>query len=372
MTECRRKSAFRHAAASRAGLRRHSNRGLEVSVKRERLLLALDFGGTKLSAGLAVSGERRWRARRQVFSPPSADARYDFETMVSLSHDLLAGAAPAAIGVSFGGPVRAAEGLVLLSHHVPGWEKIPLREWLEAQFGAPAAVDNDANVGALGEWRFGAGQGCRSLLYVTVSTGIGGGWVLEGRIYHGADSLAGEIGHMTVQPGGPVCTCGRRGCLEAVAAGPAIARRARERLAAELQKGEILRQLVGGEIGAVTAQHVSQAAEAGDELAQQVLEEAARALGFGIGCAIALMNPERVVVGGGVAKSGERYFEAVRAAARENVLPGMRVDIVPAMLGDDAPLWGAIALAEGLAAAPLTDPEKSCIQLRWLFYPKPT
>lgn len=319
-----------------------------MTVGEERLLLVLDFGGTKLSAAVAAVGERRWRAWRQVLSPPGADARYDLDTMVSLARDLLGGAGPTAIGASFGGPVNAAEGVVLLSHHVPGWENVPLREQLVARFGVPAAVDNDANVAALGEWRFGAGQGCHSLLYVTVSTGIGGGWVLDRRIYHGADSLAGEIGHMTVQPGGPVCTCGRRGCLEAVAAGAAIARRARERLTAKPQVGGILRGLVGGDAGAVTAKHVSQAAEAGDELAQQVLEEAARALGFGIGCAIALMNPERVVVGGGVAKSRECYFDAVRAAARANVLQGMRVDIVPAALGDDAPLWGAIALAEGL------------------------
>lgn len=314
----------------------------------EHILLALDFGGTKLSAAIAAVGERRWRAHRQVLSPPGADAHYDLNTMVSLAHDLMGDAPPAAIGVSFGGPVKADEGLVLLSHHVPGWENVPLRERLEAQFGAPTAVDNDANVAALGEWRFGAGQGCGSLLYVTVSTGIGGGWVLGGRIYRGADSLAGEIGHMTVRPGGPVCTCGRRGCLEAVAAGPAIARRAREYLEAEHQAGGILRELVGSDVGAVTARHVSQAAEAGDELARQVLEEAAQALGFGIGCAIALMNPERVVVGGGVAKAGQRYFEAARAAARANVLSGMRVEIVPAALGDDAPLWGAIALAEEL------------------------
>jgi len=115
--------------------------------------------------------------------------------MMLLASDVLGGVTPAAIGVSFGGPVKAEECVVLLSHHVPGWEKVPLHERLEARFGAPAAVDNDANVAALGEWRFGAGQGCRSLLYVTVSTGIGGGWILDGRIYHGADSLAGEIGH---------------------------------------------------------------------------------------------------------------------------------------------------------------------------------
>lgn len=319
-----------------------------MTVGEEGLLLALDFGGTKLSAAVAAVGEHSWRACRRVLSPPGADARYDLDTMVSLARDLLGDATPSAVGVSFGGPVNAAKGVVLLSHHVPGWENVPLRDRLEARFGVPAAMDNDANLAALGEWRFGAGQGCHSLLYITVSTGIGGGWVLDGRIYHGANSLAGEIGHMTVQPGGPVCTCGRRGCLEAVAAGPAIARGARERLEAEPQAGEILRRLIGGDVGTVTAKHVSQAAEAGDELAQQVLEEAARALGLGISCAIALMNPQRVVVGGGVAKSGERYFQVARAVARPTALPEMTVDIVPAALGDDAPLWGAIALGEGL------------------------
>lgn len=316
----------------------------------ESLLLALDFGGTKLTAGVAVAGQHHWRARRQLFSPPNADATYDFETMVSLARSLLSDGEgrPAAVGVSFGGPVNASEGIVLLSHHVPGWENTPLRARLESVLGVPVSIDNDANAGALGEGRFGAGRGCQSLFYITVSTGIGGGWVLNGQVYHGADSVAGEIGHITVEHGGPACICGRRGCLEAVAAGPAIARRARERLLAEPQAGAILRQLADGAIEAVTAKHVAQAAQAGDELARQLLDEAARALGFGISYAVSLMNPERIVVGGGVAKSGTRYFEVVRAAAWANVLPEMRVDIVPAALGDDAPLWGAVALAGDL------------------------
>ncbi|MDH4137412.1 MAG: ROK family protein [Anaerolineae bacterium] len=317
-------------------------------MKRDWLLLALDFGGTKLTAGLAAPGERRWRAHQRVPSPPGSNAQSDLEIMMGLAQDMLAPAkAPlAAVGVSFGGPVDAAQGLVLLSHHVPGWEKVPLREWLEERLGVPAAVDNDANVAALGEHRFGAGQGCDSLLYVTVSTGIGGGWIVHGRPYRGADGMAGEIGHMVIDSAGPVCTCGQRGCLEALAAGPAIARHAQELLAEDPQAGQALRALVGGEVQAVTARHVSQAAEAGDELSRQVLDQAARALGQGIGSAISLMNPQRVVVGGGVAQSGPRYFEAVRVAARVTAPPEMTVDIVPAALGDDAPLWGAIALAE--------------------------
>ena len=325
-----------------------------VNVKRDWLLLALDFGGTKLTAGLAASGERRWRAHQRVPSPPGSSAQSHLEIMMELAQDMLAPAkAPlAAVGVSFGGPVDAAQGLVLLSHHIPGWEKVPLRGWLEERLGVPAAVDNDANVAALGEHRFGAGQGCDSLLYVTVSTGIGGGWIVHGRPYRGADGMAGEIGHMVIDPSGPVCTCGKRGCLEALAAGPAIARHAQELLAEDPQASQALRALVGGEVQAVTARHVSQAAEAGDELSRQVLDQAARALGRGIGSAISLMNPQRVVVGGGVAKSGPRYFEAVRAAARVTAPPEMTVDIVPAALGDDAPLWGAVALAEDCLRAP--------------------
>jgi len=317
-------------------------------MKRDRLLLALDFGGTKLTAGLAASGERHWRAHQRVPSPLGSNAQSDLEIMMGLARGMLAAAkAPlAAVGVSFGGPVDAAQGLVLLSHHVPGWEKVPLREWLEERLGVPAAVDNDANVAALGEHRFGAGQGCDSLLYITVSTGVGGGWILNGRPYRGADGMAGEIGHMIIDPDGPACTCGKRGCLEVLAAGPAIARRARERLAEDPQAGQALRALVGGEVQALTARHVSQAAEAGDELSRQVLDEAARALGRGIGSAISLMNPQRVVVGGGVAKSGQRYFGAVRAVARATAPPEMMVEIVPSALGDDTPLWGAIALAE--------------------------
>jgi glucokinase len=316
------------------------------------LLLALDYGGTKHTAALLRAGEDAWAAHARVLSPSGADAAYDQSTMLRMARGLLAQTPGrlAAVGVSFGGPVDAGRGLVRLSHHVPGWEDAPLRDRLEAEFGAPVAVDNDANVAALGEWRRGAGQGCDSMLYVTVSTGIGGGWVLRGQIWSGADGMAGEIGHMLVNPGGAPCDCGKAGCLEAEACGRAIARDARTRLAAEPEAGGRLRALAGGDAGAVTAKHVAEAAEAGDALARAVLDEAARMLGTGLSAAINLMNPERIVLGGGVAKSGERWWRAVRETARALVLPQARTEIVPAMLGDDAPLWGAIALAESLFA----------------------
>lgn len=314
------------------------------------LILALDYGGTKLSAALADLGRRQWLALERISSPPNKDARYDQETILALARRLLQNRTPAAVGVSFGGPVDAASGRVILSHHVPGWQDMPLRDRLAQIFGVPVAVDNDGNIAALGEFRYGAGQGCASLLYVTVSTGVGGGWVLDGQIYHGADSMAGEIGHTIVNPQGPPCICGRRGCVEAMASGPAIARAARARLNAEPGAGAKLRALVGNDLNALTAERVAGAAAEGDLLAQRVMEDAAHALGFGIGTAITLMNPERIVIGGGVSKSGERYWQELRQAASTNTLPEMRSveRIVPAALGDDAPLWGAVALAESL------------------------
>jgi len=323
----------------------------------QRWLLALDFGGSKLSAAVrpaeqlpAMPGPLQVR-RMPSGSRPSFDS--DWWRMLELVRALLHEAAPSAIGVSFGGPVNAAAGRVVLSQHVAGWEDVPLAQRLQAELHAPALVDNDANVAALGEWHVGAGRGCDSLLYVTASTGVGGGWVLGGRIWHGADSLAGEIGHIIVQPDGPPCSCGKRGCVEALAAGPNLARRAREALAADERAGKILRERAHGELDQITAEQVAEAANLGDELAGQILLGAARALGQGLGIAINLMNPRRVVLGGGVTKAGEPWWQAVRDAARHQTLPQMSVEIVPAALGDDAPLWGALALAESIAPDPL-------------------
>jgi glucokinase len=305
------------------------------------LILALDYGGTKHTAGVLAIGTHDWLAHERVYSPSGADARYDQATVIKLAHDLLTCTEGelVAIGVSFGGPVDSTKGMVRLSHHVPGWEDAPLRDQLQAEFGVPAAVDNDANVAALGEWRFGAGQGCASLLYVTVSTGIGGGWVLNGQVYGGADGMAGEIGHVVVRPDGAECVCGKRGCLEVEACGRAIARKMRERRASG-------RHPYAAE--PITGESVARAAQQDDPLAQEVMDDVARMLGVGLGGAINLMNPQRIVLGGGVTKSGERWWRTVRETARYHALPQMRVDIQPAALGDDAPLWGAVALAEPL------------------------
>jgi glucokinase len=315
------------------------------------LILALDFGGTKLAAATVKAGSREWLRHDSRLSPAKADALSDIEIMRSLIDSVLNGSKPDAIGVSFGGPVDAATGTVRLSHHVPGWENIPLQQLLQEDYNAPAIVDNDANVAAIGEHRFGAGQGYDSLFYITISTGVGGGWILNNQPWSGASGMAGEIGHMVVDPTGPVCLCGKRGCVERLASGPYIAQNARELLAAQTThhaggkvRGDILRYLVGDDLNLITGQIVSAAAAYGDELAQEILYKAAWALGVGIGNVANLMNPQRFVLGGGVTKAGDTFWSIVRKVARDTALPEVNFEVVRALLGDDAPLWGAVAM----------------------------
>jgi glucokinase len=312
-----------------------------------QLFLALDYGGTKHTAAILRSGERVWAAHSLVFSPPGANAAYDQATLLRMARELLVQVPGrlSGIGVSFGGPVDATRGLVRLSHHVPGWEDVQLGAMLQREFGAPASVDNDANVAALGEWRFGAGQGANSLFYLTVSTGVGGGWVLNGRVWNGADGMAGEIGHCVVRPGGTPCVCGKKGCVEAEACGPSLARKAAAWLTDNPGASSLLREYSGNRPATLTGEIVARAAADGDRIAVGILDGSAEALGQGIGIAVNLINPERVVLGGGVTKAGDRWWDGVRRAARAQALPQARVEIVSAALSDDAPLWGAAALA---------------------------
>ncbi|MBF2005539.1 MAG: ROK family protein [Chlorogloeopsis fritschii C42_A2020_084] len=310
------------------------------------LILALDFGGTKLAAAVVNAGAREWLGYDRSLSPAASNASTDLKIMRSLIKSVLQDRKPAAIGVSFGGPVNATTGTVRLSHHVCGWENIPLQQLLEQEYGVPASVDNDANVAALGEFRYGAGKSHNNLFYITVSTGVGGGWILDGKPWRGAEGMAGEIGHMVVDPTGPICLCGKRGCVERLASGPYMAEDVRE----ELQRGggEVIRNLVGGNLELITGKVVSEAAAQGDELAQELLERSAWGLGVGIGNVANLINPQLFVLGGSVTKAGERWWKVIHKTARKTALPEVNFEIVPAALGDDAPLWGAVALAEDL------------------------
>jgi glucokinase len=196
------------------------------------LVLGLDFGGTKLAAGLVDLQQGSVLVRRSMATPVSGGAPASLQAMLSVAQVLVA-AAPApvqGVGISFGGPVAADGRTVRLSMHVAGWEHVPLATHVEEALRLPAIVANDGDAAALAEYHFGAGRGVRNLLYLTVSTGIGGGIIIDGRLHRGERAWAGEAGHQVLKPDGPPCPCGRNGCLEALASGLSIAREARLRL----------------------------------------------------------------------------------------------------------------------------------------------
>jgi glucokinase len=223
---------------------------------------------------------------------------------------------------------------------LPGWFRVPLIDHLQEALALPVVLENDANAAALGEFRYGAGKGARSIVYLTVSTGIGGGIILEGKIWHGLKDAAGEIGHMTVCPDGPLCGCGNRGCLEAMASGTSIARRAREAVAAGRQTGL-------SEIPALTSADVVRLAQAGDVVAREVWDSAVTYLGIGVAAVITILAPERVVIGGGVTRAGDFLFDSLREHLRRRVklVPVESVAILPAALGPDVGILGAAAVA---------------------------
>ncbi|MCS7191992.1 MAG: ROK family protein [Armatimonadetes bacterium] len=298
-------------------------------------VIGVDVGGTKMTAALAKRSGQIVNLLR-VQTKPEEGAKGGFKAICEMIWELLnegrrKDLKVVRIGVGFGGPVNFEQGTVYLSHHVHGWENFPLKEEIEKHFGIVTPVDNDANAGTLGEWMFGAGKGIDDLLYVNIGTGIGGGIISGGKLIRGHRNLAGEIGHMTVKPDGPICTCGRKGCLEALASGSAIGREGTERFGRAMKSEEVF-----------------QLAEKGDETAKQIIAEAVDALAFAIGAAANLFNPKRVILGGGVSEAPEHLLvEPLRLRLLRYTLPQAAegLEIVRAQLGYDAGIMGAIALA---------------------------
>lgn len=248
-------------------------------------------------------------------------------------------------------PARPQRGLILSPPNLPGWDKFPVVKLVEERLGVPVLLDNDANAAALGEHRYGAGRGYQHLVYITQSTGIGGGLIVRGELVHGVYDGAGEVGHMTVLPDGPECGCGGRGCLEALCSGMGIARRARERLAAG--EASSLSTLSPDEI---TARAVAEAARAGDAVASQVWDEMIQYLAVGVGNLFNVLAPEAVVIGGGVSETGEQLFGPLRERVRERMrmLPPESINILQASLGGDSALHGALILGQSAAQSKRT------------------
>lgn len=276
--------------------------------------LAIDIGGTKFSLALFADEEMVLRESRQT------DRDGGPRSMLGQIESIIRGWKHEhqinRCGIGFGGPVDFGHQKVTLSTHVEGWTENPLVETISAIADAPVVMDNDANVGALGEGLFGAGKGTRPLFYMTLSTGIGGGILTEHGVYRGADWYAGELGHLTIRPGGPECLCGAFGCFERMCCG----------LWLERDHGKPAKQLL---------------------LNSAFVDNYVIDLSLGLKSAIMILNPARIVIGGGISKAGDALFVPLRAELRRQITAWSRarIEVVPAALADDSVLYGALALA---------------------------
>ena len=313
-------------------------------------VLSVDIGGTKFGLALCTR-DGRILAQRRGITNTAGRASWMIEQISRSGSELIAGAgAPVvACGIGFGGPVDFHRQVINRSMHVEGWGETRLADLLGECFHIPVVVDNDANTAALGEVYFGAARSTRNIVYLTVSTGIGGGLVIDGEVYHGSHSYAGECGHMTLVPDGPVCSCGKRGCLEALCSGIAIAKQAQAAVTTTAQSGSggVLLELAGGKPEEITAKLVFEAAAAGDGLATDLVSKVCVHLGLAVANLINLFDPEMVVIGGGVAKAGRQLFDPLNREIEKFVMPihSNRFRCVPAQLADDSVLLGAVALA---------------------------
>jgi glucokinase len=309
------------------------------------LLIAVDLGGTNLRVASFTRDQPPAAELIKIPTLASEGPDVVIERMIEAIHSILPKKKrDLRIGVGSPGPLDPFEGVILDAPNMPGWKNIPLCARLSEHFSCLVMLENDANLAALGEWRHGAAQGTRNMIYLTISTGIGGGVIVDGKLLRGARGLAGELGHMTIERDGPECGCGQRGHLEAIAAGPAIARNALERL--ESGENSILAEMVH-DTESLTATHVGWAARKKDPLALEVIGEAGRHIGCHLASLVHAFNPEMIVLGGGVSRIGPPFFDGIEQALHEHVIHPMYVEnlrLLPAKLGDEAGLIGAMVM----------------------------
>lgn len=307
------------------------------------IVLGLDIGGTKLAAGAVdahgtVIAERTIPTRREE-GPDAVLAR-----LFDLARATVDAAGPAgpprAIGIGCGGPLDRTTGVLHSPPHLPGWHDVAVVDRARAALGAPAFLDNDGTAAALGEFRSGAGRGHSTMLYLTISTGVGGGAIVDGRLHRGASGNGGEFGHLTVVRGGRLCSCGRLGCLEAYVSGTSIAARAREALAAGASSSL-------SEMDDLTAAHVSAAVAQEDPLAVRIWSETTDLLGSALTDLVNAFEPDRVVLGGGVTRAGALLLEpSAKIVANEAMPPAAAsAEVVLAELGDAVGIVGAAQIA---------------------------
>ena len=322
---------------------------LEINPDRG-LVAAVDMGAMHLSVALGDFSARILEEIEVPFrvdqGPKESLQQADATLRELLKNRGLSTSDLAAIGVGVPGPVIAEKGMVMAPPIMPGWDRFPIRLTLESQWGTAVTLNNDAELGALGEWAYGAGRGEKNLAFIKVGSGIGAGLIINQQIYGGTTGSAGEIGHLTVDENGPLCTCGNRGCLEAFAGGHAIASQARKLVASG--KRTLLSEL---NPDSISARDVAEAARRGDLTAQEIIQRSGTFIGIAIAGLINLINPSTVIIGGGVAQVGDLLTGPIRQAVRERSLRASEhgVRITTAMLGRRSSLIGALVQAINVA-----------------------
>jgi glucokinase len=318
--------------------------------------IAVDLGGTHIRAALYHGRDNTPLRRSRGLTPQTNDQAPILDALADAIRSVLPPGddiAEISIAVGTPGPVDPFQGVILSAPNIPSLRNLPLRDWLAGRFPTNILVGNDANLAALGEFTFGAGQGAMDIVYLTLGTGIGGGVITNGRLLLGNRGLAAELGHVTIDPLGPICGCGHPGHLEALASGPAIAREARTRLAAGAPS--LLSQLFRTDPLAVTAEHVADAARQGDQLACTLVADMAAVLARFIADCLAVFSPQTVILGGGVMGLGELLLAPIRRGVANHAMAAVYLEqltICAAQLGDDAGLLGGLALCLNPALQP--------------------
>jgi glucokinase len=316
-------------------------------------LLGVDIGGTKIASGL-FSPQGRLLARHQLPTEDEKGFSYSSQQMFTTIDLLLEQAAAreadvTGIGVCAPGPIEAKKGILYNPPNLTGWENLNLKALLESRYGKRVYVDNDANAAGLAEALWGAAIGYENIFYVTVSTGIGTGIILNRKIYHGKNGMAGEGGHMTIRYDSEdfKCKCGNIGCIEAYASGSSVAERARKRLKDLPEKPALLSEIVQNRWNTITMKDLSRAAMQGDHFCQEMIRETGLYLGIWLGSVISILDPDIIVIGGGVARIGEPLFEVIRREipARTINRCAAHTPVVKAALQEDVGIYGAAALA---------------------------
>lgn len=306
--------------------------------------IGVDVGGTKVAAGLVDErGEILSHVRVPMIAHGSADDGLG-AVLSAIAQLMTGGAAVRGIGVCSPGPLDPAAGVILNPPNLPCWRDYPLAEAVSSAYRVPVNVDNDANAAALAETRWGAARGYNNVFYATIGTGIGTGIVMDDEIYHGRTGAAGEGGHVSIDYRGPVCGCGKPGCIEVLASGSAIARRAREKVSSGRESSML--ELAGAKLDGITGEIVAKAYTAGDALAREVLTESADMLAVWLSNMIDLLDPEVIVIGGGAAALYRPFLVSLRERVPRLTLNPRagEVPIMPARYGADAGIAGGAAL----------------------------